>query len=450
MPKIAYPFMAIIAFLLIVFAASAGSVINLSDFQTVGFAFTQLTGFLALSMMAIALLLAMRLRWLEPIFGGLDKMYRLHKWLAIGAIPFALAHWLIKTGGGHHGEETTTAADAVNKVASAPHQFDPAQAATESLFPNFIGAAHGIAQPVLFLLFALLAMALIKRIPYRLFKKLHFVMAIIFIVFALHSLILMRPEYWTTPFGWSTIAFSVLGSLASIYLLIVRVKGFPTKQATVSSTNYFPELKVLEVNLDINNDWNGHKAGQFVFVETDRMEGAHPFTLSTAWPSRTGEIGIIAKELGDFTAQMKEKFQPGTKVKINGPYGRFTFKSKKPRQIWIGAGIGITPFIAQMRNLAENPNEKTIDLFHTTREVSEIALERMETEAKAAGVTLHITQTTRDGRLTAQKLMEAVPDWKQASIWFCGPVKFAEELRKEFKQAGLKDKDFHQELFEMR
>ena len=47
-------------------------------------AFTQLSGILAIGIMSFATLLSIRPRWLEPTFDGLDKMYRLHKWLGVG------------------------------------------------------------------------------------------------------------------------------------------------------------------------------------------------------------------------------------------------------------------------------------------------------------------------------------------------------------------------------
>ncbi len=32
--------------------------------------------------------------WLERHLDGLDKMYRLHKWLGIGALVVGTVHWL--------------------------------------------------------------------------------------------------------------------------------------------------------------------------------------------------------------------------------------------------------------------------------------------------------------------------------------------------------------------
>jgi len=55
--------------------------------------FTQYTGAMGLAMMSLALVLATRPKWLERPLHGLDKMYRLHKWLGITGLVFMLAHW---------------------------------------------------------------------------------------------------------------------------------------------------------------------------------------------------------------------------------------------------------------------------------------------------------------------------------------------------------------------
>lgn len=60
------------------------------SFRTV---LVQYTGIIAIGAMSFATLLAVRPRWLEPHLGGLDKMYRLHKWLGIAVLVFGLVHW---------------------------------------------------------------------------------------------------------------------------------------------------------------------------------------------------------------------------------------------------------------------------------------------------------------------------------------------------------------------
>ena len=44
-----------------------------------------------------------------------------------------------------------------------------------------------------------------------------------------------------------------------------------------------------------------------------------------------------------------------------------------------------------------------------------------------------------------------VPDWREASIWFCGPAGFGKALQKDFAAQGLPVMErFHQELFALR
>ena len=56
----------------------------------------------------------------------------------------------------------------------------------------------------------------------------------------------------------------------------------------------------------------------------------------------------------------------------------------------------------------------------------------------------------RDGRLTGERLRAAVPDWRTASVWFCGPAGFGTALRTDLLAQGLPAGRFHQELFAMR
>lgn len=54
------------------------------------------TGILALGMMSLGVILAARPARFEGALGGLDKFYRLHKWLGLGGVALALTHWLLK------------------------------------------------------------------------------------------------------------------------------------------------------------------------------------------------------------------------------------------------------------------------------------------------------------------------------------------------------------------
>ncbi|HPY39336.1 MAG TPA: ferric reductase-like transmembrane domain-containing protein, partial [Thiolinea sp.] len=60
--------------------------------------FIQYSGIIAIAAMSVSMILAVRPVFMESFFNGLDKMYRLHKWLGISALVLAVSHWWFATG----------------------------------------------------------------------------------------------------------------------------------------------------------------------------------------------------------------------------------------------------------------------------------------------------------------------------------------------------------------
>jgi predicted ferric reductase len=52
------------------------------------------TGIMAIAVMSVGMILAIRPVIIEPMLGGLDKTYRLHKWLGVTALIFSVLHYL--------------------------------------------------------------------------------------------------------------------------------------------------------------------------------------------------------------------------------------------------------------------------------------------------------------------------------------------------------------------
>ncbi|MGH9418745.1 MAG: ferric reductase-like transmembrane domain-containing protein, partial [Thermoanaerobaculia bacterium] len=58
------------------------------------------TGIVAIGVISAAMMLSLRPVFLETSLGGLDKTYRLHKWLGVAGLVMAIAHWLWITAPG--------------------------------------------------------------------------------------------------------------------------------------------------------------------------------------------------------------------------------------------------------------------------------------------------------------------------------------------------------------
>ena len=76
--------------------SESGTFSTAPDFRSIRQAAIQFTGLLAMGFMSVAMVLALRLRWIDRLLRGLDKSYRLHKWCGIAALAAAVLHWLVK------------------------------------------------------------------------------------------------------------------------------------------------------------------------------------------------------------------------------------------------------------------------------------------------------------------------------------------------------------------
>jgi predicted ferric reductase len=297
----------------------------------------------------------------------------------------------------------------------------------------------------------LIVLALVKRFPYRWFAKTHSLLAVLYLLLVLHTLVLVKFAYWTQPIGIVTALLLLGGSLAALQALFKRIGAQRKVEGEIQRLIEYPELSVLETHIALHDGWPGHQAGQFAFVTSSAAEGAHPYTIASAWNPPQAHISFITKALGDHTRRLPQLLRVGDRVTVEGPYGCFTFEDQKPRQIWIGAGIGITPFVARLKQLALTPDRQhSIDLFHPSGEYSAAAMAKLRADAAAAGVRLHLLVGNQNGRLSGERLRHEVADWQAASVWFCGPAGFGRALRDDLLAHGLKPQDFHQELFQMR
>ncbi|WP_417792026.1 ferric reductase-like transmembrane domain-containing protein [Stutzerimonas xanthomarina] len=400
------------------------------------------TGVLSITAMSVAVYLAIRPQWLERRLGGLDKSYRLHKWLGIGALVVSTVHWgwaqipkwLVKFG-----------------WLAGPARRGAGRA--EDGLLGWLHAQRGFAEDIgewaFYLAALLIVLALIKQFPYRWFFKTHRWLALVYLVLVVHSLLLMPPAYWSSPLGVVIASSLIGGTLAACVSLLRQVGRAHQVIGRVDGLSYHPDNQVLRVDVALEGPWSGHKPGQFAFASFDQQEGPHPFSLSSAWQN-DGKLSFSIKGLGDYTRRLPQTLHNGDAVTVEGPYGCFDFRGHKPGQIWVAGGIGIAPFISRLQTLASSDKNNNIDLFYCTSAPDQRFIAQLQALAGSARIRLHIQVAAEHGRLTPSQVRQVIPDWRQRDVWFCGPASFGSELRQDLIEHGLPAGDFHQELFNMR
>lgn len=113
-----------------------------------------------------------------------------------------------------------------------------------------------------------------------------------------------------------------------------------------------------------------YTAGQFAFLrfESEQISSEpHPFSFASSSKSRE-TVRVIMKHGGDFTDTLP-RLHIGDRVRLEGPYGKFTLDTRSGlKNIRIAGGIGITPFMAMADELVATPGSHTaVDLYYLVR-----------------------------------------------------------------------------------
>jgi len=399
-----------------------------------------LSGLYAIALMSLALMLATRPAWLERPLGGMDRIYRLHKWTGILAVTFAATHWLF--------EMSDDVLKALIGRAGRLHE-----EGYTGMLEMLRDAAESVGEPAIYALLAMLAITLWKRFPYQIWRHLHRAMPAIYLMLAFHAALLAPSAYWTQPIGMLMALLLTGGAISSVLVLTGLVGRKRAVDGTVISVRQ-SAADVTEVSCRLGDNWKGHRPGQFAFITSSRFEGAHPFTIANA-DQGDRIVTFQIKALGDYTRNLMHSMWPGLPVKIEGPYGRFDLTRINPgaQQIWIAGGIGITPFLAWLESLQDAPAKApAAELHYCTRDrENDPFVERLASLcATLPGISLHVHGTRQGEVLTAAALANTQGPRKHAEVWFCGPQGLAESIKGKLQRAWRGRLRFHQEAFEMR
>ena len=344
--------------------------------------------------------LSTRNQTLEKWFGGLDKMYRYHKVLAITSMGFLFIHLIIS--------DQLKVTDQINL--------------------QVITGGLGV-----FLFVLLIAITLFfKKLPYEKWHLSHKFMIIPYLVGLFHTYIsshipLTQPSllsYWT--------AFTaIIGILSAIYTIFFskelkfKYKGTVTNISKLNSN-------VLEWEVTLKKPINFFK-GQFAFVKVfqEGIESEpHPFTISGGTDNA---ITFTTKISGDFTKQLYDSLTIGTKAAVEGPYGLMDFGKGKKKQLWVAGGIGVTPFIAYLR---EDHPDKEIDFYYsffgTEAGIYKDLISEYQKRNKL--FTAHMIDTSTQPFLT----FEGYSLTNDTDVFMCGPQKMINVYARYFKNNNKK------------
>lgn len=377
----------------------------------------------AMILWATGIFLSNKPRFLEPYFGGLDRMYVVHKNINILALLLIVIHLII-----------------VPTPLSGPGVW-----IAWVTFPSILILVLLTISPRVPLL------STFARLTYDKWRNLHRYMGVLFMLGATHML-MVQPLIMTAP-----VVFTYVGTIIALGAASYLYKEFLWERLKKRAPYVVKNVKklngtVAEVTLHPSQAKVAHRAGQFLYVHFDSdktLEEPHPFTISSA--PHEEDLRLSIKASGDWTQHMHEHLKAGANAFVDGPYGEFNFKTGSQKQIWIAGGIGITPFMSWMRDFEADSHNREIDFFYTTAVPEEaLFMDEIEKAQKHKGFQAHISHSARDGRLSVDKLIAASGDVAGKDIYMCGPAAMVEAFRQAFIGKGVPAGKIHYEEFNFR
>jgi len=390
---------------------------RLDSYENITHALGQITALIGMTLFAITFILSTRMGFLERIFGGLDKVYRIHSFVGASAFILLLFHPLLLV------------------MKYIP---DNLGLAAKYILPGgHLSVDLGII--ALTGMIILLSITLYMKMKYNRWKFSHEFLGIFFMVAVFHIFMVRGTVSRDDIFpGYPIYALivSAIGILGFIYSLMIRrmfCSRYEVKSVSCMNSCFDIVLRPLGKPKRYNS-------GQFMFLKfysKGLSHESHPFSIASG--SNDENIRFIIKKLGDFTG-MLENVKEKDIVLVEGPYGSFNRNSRR-EQVWIAGGIGITPFIGMAKDLSG----ARVDLYYSARFEGEfVALEDFGKIAeKNRNFRIHTWNSSEKGKITIKDMAYG----KDKEFYICGPPEMKNALKKVLIESGIEDNHIVEEDF---
>ena len=189
-----------------------------------------------------------------------------------------------------------------------------------------------------------------------------------------------------------------------------------------------------------------YKPGQYVMIEleTGDEENIHPLSIAS---SPTEDFLLFSTKISE--SPFKKIFcslKVGDKIKIKGPFGAFVLKEDAKEIVFLGGGIGITPFRSMIQYATDKKLPIKLILLYSNRTPDEICYKDewplMEKQNPNLNVINTITDDAvnwsgRKGRIDEKMIKEFVNDFNNAIFYTCGPPAMVDGLSQLLKSMNV-------------
>lgn len=354
-------------------------------------------GSISIAAMAWSFVLAVRMIGLERWFGGLDRMYRLHRWLGAAAVGAMFLH-------------VQTIDELDRGIAGASR--------------DLADAAEDLAGLGETMLYVLVAISIVRLVPTRWWRWTHKLLVVPYAFACFHFFTADKPYANGSAWGWWFAVVMVAGLAAWFARVVWRDmvrRGIPYRVVDSIRAGSTVEL-VLE---PAGARRLRHRVGQFGFVKLQlpSMSEPHPFTIASH--PHSSELRFVVRALGDWSDRLQTLDVVGATALVEGPYGRFRpVPGRACTTVWVAGGVGITPFLGALRGPRPDGHPVPHLVYQVRTRDDAPALAELEQAHVAGRVVLHLHVSSEGVRVGPGTLTELFgPDGlRGAHVAVCGPA----------------------------
>jgi len=389
----------------------------------------QLSGLLAVALLGLNFLLASRLKIFEELFGGLDKVYKQHRFTGEIAFLFMLAHPTLL----------------LISVLNSPSLF--------RLYAfSFVGTALTYGKLALTWFAIIIIITLFVRLPYHIWRRIHQLMIVPLIFVSVHVLNTKSDVYFYAPLRFWLMGLLAVSITAYVYKVILYKFIGPKFNYEIQKIDI--KGQIAELTLSPIKTRLQFEPGQFVFTIFKNKEiGAeeHPFSISSSPTDK--DLRLSIKKSGDFTNKLSTSLI-GEKVTLYGPYGQFGRRALATNKelVFVAGGIGVTPFLGITNYFSDQRLAKKLDMYYAVHNESEAVYEKeLQEKINNLGTARFYTHLSElSGKLTAKTIAGKTDDITKKLIFLCGPRPMMLALTQQFIDMGVKQRNIVFEDFDLK
>ncbi|MFF3156954.1 globin domain-containing protein [Streptomyces sp. NPDC057910] len=201
------------------------------------------------------------------------------------------------------------------------------------------------------------------------------------------------------------------------------------------------------------------KPGQYVSVQVELPDGARQIRQYSLTSAPGGELrSITVKRVegdpdGEVSGHLHTHLREGDRLRVSAPYGDLVLEADGAPLLLASAGIGCTPMVAMLEQLAAHGHRAPVTVVHADRSPAEHALRGAHTAltSELPDAAAHFWYETPEPGHPADRTglvdLTRLPVAPGTRAYLCGPLPFMRAIRTQLLAKGVRAADIHYEVF---